>query len=248
MSVSTCCLKSFRWEGTPVGQVGKLGAHDAYITGNNTDAAVLIVHDLLGWAFPNVRLLADHYAQEANVTVYVPDFFHGQSLPIEPILNRRYHEIDIDGFLEVHSRQNREEEIFVCARSLREKYKKVGAVGFCYGGWAVFRLGAKENQPPLVDCITTGHPSMLTKEDIAGVAVPTQVLAPELDPIYVPELKSYTFETLPKAGIPFDYQHFPGVEHACLVRGSPDIPGEQAALVRGKDAAVNWLKLFLHEN
>jgi hypothetical protein len=72
------------------------------------------------------------------------------------------------------------------------------------------------------------------------------MLAPEIDMMYTAELKSHTFETLLKANIYFDYQHFPGVEHACFIRGSEDKPGELEAMVRGKDAAVNWLKQFLH--
>ncbi len=246
MSVPDCCLKSFKWEGTPVGRVGTLAANDSYITGDNPDAAVLFIHDLLGWTFPNARLLADHYAKEANATVYVPDFFGGWVVPFEPVLNGRFHELDMETFRENNGRESREAEIFACARALREKYQKVGAVGFCYGGWAVFRLGANEHQPPLVDCITAGHPSLLTKEDIDGVAVPTQMLAPEVDSQYTPELKSYTFETLLKAGVPFDYQHLPGVEHACLVRGDPGKSGEREAMARGKDAAVSWMEQYLH--
>ncbi|KGQ02046.1 hypothetical protein PAAG_11224 [Paracoccidioides lutzii Pb01] len=67
MSVSSCCLKAVEWDGIPTGSVGKLANNNAYITGNNPDVAVMIVHDLLGWTFPNVRLLADHYARQANV-------------------------------------------------------------------------------------------------------------------------------------------------------------------------------------
>lgn len=35
--------------------------------------AILIVHDIFGWTLPNARLLADHYAKEADATVYLPD-------------------------------------------------------------------------------------------------------------------------------------------------------------------------------
>lgn len=89
-------------------------------------------------------------------------------------------------------------------------------MGFCYGGWAVFRLGAKEHQPPLVDCITAAHPAMLTKKDIDEVAVPVQILAPEMDNLYTAELKTHSLQKIPKLGVPFDYQHFPGVEHGCI--------------------------------
>ena len=246
MSVSSCCLTGFEWDGTPSGRVDKLGQNDTYITGNNPDVAVMLVHDLLGWGFPNSRLLADHFAREANVTVYVPDFFGGEALPFEPILNERWHEFDFKGFMAKNTRDIREPEIFQCAKALRAKYKKIGAVGFCYGGWAVLRLGAKEHQPPLVDCVSMGHPSLLIKKDIDEVAVPVQILAPEIDPAFTPELKKHSFETLQKLGLPFDYQHFPGVVHACFIRGDPGKPGEREAMSRGKNAAVGWLKQYLH--
>lgn len=114
----------------------------------------------------------------------------------------------------------REPEIFTCALTLRTTYKKLGAVGFCFGGWAVFRLGAKEHEPPLVDCILAGHPTFLTKQDIDEVALPVQILAPEIDPAFTRELKIYAFERIRElgVGVPFVYRHFSGVEHACFVR------------------------------
>ena len=38
-----------------------------------SQVAILMVHDIFGWTFPNARLLADHYAKEADATVYLPD-------------------------------------------------------------------------------------------------------------------------------------------------------------------------------
>jgi dienelactone hydrolase len=169
--ISDCCLKSFAWNGTPVGRADKLGSHDVYITGDNLTNAILFVHDALGWTFPNNRLLADHYAKETNATVYLPDFFAGEILPFEPILAGRFDLVDMAGFTSRNSRDIREPEIFACAKLLREKYKHIGAIGFCFGGWAVFRLGAQEHDPPLVDCISTGHPTWLTKKDIDEVNV-----------------------------------------------------------------------------
>lgn len=71
--VNECCLKGFQWEGTPSGTEGKLAGNDAYIAGSNKDVAILFIHDLLGWRYPNNRLLADHYAREVNATVFLPD-------------------------------------------------------------------------------------------------------------------------------------------------------------------------------
>ncbi|EJD36890.1 dienelactone hydrolase family protein [Auricularia subglabra TFB-10046 SS5] len=246
MSIGPCCLKGFEWNGAPAGRIGKLGSNDVYISGDNASAAVIVIHDLLGWTFANTRLLADHYAREANVTVYVPDFFGGEVLPHDLILAGRWAELDVRGFLERNAREVREPEILSCARELRAQYAKVGAVGFCYGGWAVFRLGAKEHAAAaLVDCITAGHPSLLTAKDIDEVAVPTQVLASEIDPVYTAELKTHTFLKLQELGVPFDYQHFPGVEHGCFSRGDETTPGERSAMERGKNATVAWLLQYL---
>ncbi|TVY92993.1 Hydrolase [Lachnellula willkommii] len=246
-AVHPCCLRGFEWEGTPIGRIDKLAGNDTYIAGGNPDIAILLIHDLLGWKFTNTRLLADHYAREVGATVYVPDFFGGEALPFEPITSGRWHEVDVPSFMKKNTREIREPEIFTCALALRNTYKRLGAVGFCYGGWAVFRLGTQEHQPPLVDCISAGHPTFLTKQDIDEVAVPVQILAPEIDPAFTQELKSYAFERIQKlgVGVPFVYRHFPGVEHACFIRGDEGREGEKEALVRGKGAVVGWMREFL---
>jgi len=68
-----CCKSGFKWDGKPVGQEGTLANNKAYISGSNKDAAVLLIHDVFGWTFPNLRILADHFATEANTTVYLVD-------------------------------------------------------------------------------------------------------------------------------------------------------------------------------
>jgi dienelactone hydrolase len=67
------CKTGFSWNGTPVGKETTLGDNKAYVTGSSKSAAILIVHDIFGWTFTNARLLADHFAKEANATVYLPD-------------------------------------------------------------------------------------------------------------------------------------------------------------------------------
>lgn len=72
--MSECCLRGFQWEDQPCGKDGKLGGLDCYVTGTeDSQVAILVLHDLYGWTFPNTRLLADHYAKEIGAKVYVPD-------------------------------------------------------------------------------------------------------------------------------------------------------------------------------
>lgn len=243
--VSECCVRGFKWEGTPAGRVESVSNHQVYVAGTNADRAVLLIHDLFGWSFPNVRLLADHYAAEVDATVYVPDFFDGEVLDFDALAAERWAEMDLHGMLTRNSRAVREPEILTFAAHLRRLHKKVGAVGYCYGGWAAFRLGAREHSPPLVDCVVVGHPSLLTRADVDGLAAPLKLLIPEFDPVFTPELRAHCFETLPKMGRPWAYEHFPGVAHACFIRGDERKPGERDAMVTGKDSAVYWLRRFL---
>lgn len=72
---------------------------------------------------------------------------------------------------------------------------------------------------------------MMIKQDIDEVSVPVQLLCPEIDRAFDEEMKGYAFSTIMKRGVPFDYQHFEGVEHSCLVRGDEGLKGEREAMV-----------------
>ena len=152
--------------------------------------------------------------------------------------------LDLGAFTARNSKEVREAEIFAFAKTLRSQYKRVAAIGFCYGGWAVFRLGAKGND--LVDCISTAHPSWLTEEEIQNVGVPVQILAPEIDPVFTPELKEFSNKVIPSLGLAYDYQYFPGLEHSFAVRGNRENEAEMKGLERAKNAAVSWFRQWLH--
>jgi dienelactone hydrolase len=247
MSLSSCCVTGFRWGGTPKGKETTLSSSKAYVTGTNKEAAVLIVHDIFGWTFTNARMLADHYAEEADVTVYLPDFFGGE-IVAENRLDPDYagEPFDIGAFITRNNPDLRWPEISSCAKALKTElgFKKVGAIGFCYGGWAVLKLGSKENA--LVDCVSTAHPAMLDNAAIDAVGCPVQFIAPEDDFTYTPELKEYTLKTLPTLGIEFDYQYFPGLKHGFATRGDVKDPKQKHGLERAKNAAVLWFREYLH--
>jgi dienelactone hydrolase len=179
--------------------------------------------------------------------------FNNDPLPADILTTREppWPELNLDLYLATNSREARSPEILACARHLRAQYPKLGAIGYCYGGWAGFYLASEDLSPndsqPLLDCLTIGHPSLLTAADIDGVSsrVPIQVLAPETDATYTPHLKAKTFKVLVEKGSPFEYRHFPGVEHACFVRGDPRKPGERDAMERGLGAAVRWQSEWL---
>jgi hypothetical protein len=67
------CKSGFSWNGTPTGTETTIGKNKTYKTGTSKSAAILLVHDIFGWTFTNVRLLADHFAKEVDATVYMVD-------------------------------------------------------------------------------------------------------------------------------------------------------------------------------
>jgi len=242
-----CCKTGFKWDGKPVGKESKIANLDTYVTGSNKDAAVLIVHDVFGWTLDNLRILADHYAKEADTTFYLPDFFGGEVVSPETLEDPKKRDaFDIMGFIGRNNKDIRQPEIEAAAKALKQElgFKKVGAIGFCYGGWAVFRLAAKDKN--LVDCISTAHPSLVDKDEISGITVPVQILAPETDPQYTPELKEFSLATLPTLNIEFDYQYFPGLVHGFATRGDMTDAAQRKGLERAKNAAVYWFQQHLH--
>ena len=98
----------------------------------------------------------------------------------------------------------------------------------------------------LVDCISTAHPSLLTKEEVDAVAVPVQIIAPEHDPQLTPELKAYVNQVIPGLELEYDYQYFPGLKHGFAVRCDQSDGREKKGLERAKNGAVGWFAQFLH--
>lgn len=155
----------------------------------------------------------------------------------------RWAEIDLPSFLARNSKEIRGPEIIECAKILRSQYRHTGVIGFCYGGWGAFRLGAKDN--PLVDCVVVAHPTKLEEAEISNIGVPVQIIAPEKDPIFTEDLKAFASRVIPSLGVAYDYQHFPALEHGFSVRGDPGITGERAGMERAKNVAVMWFREWL---
>lgn len=150
---------------------------------------------------------------------------------------------DLGAFIGRHSKEIRWPEMKASAQALKSQYPKVGAIGFCYGAWACFKLAA---DPSLIDAISTAHPSLLEKSEVDGVKVPVQVLSPEHDTFYTEELKKYTLETLPKTGVPFEYIYFPRLNHGFAARGDPNDKAQKEGLERAKRSVVNFFNEYLH--
>ena len=181
-----------------------------------------------------------------NQTLIEHHSFHGEVVEPDTMSNPAKREkFDLGAFLARNSKANRRDEIFQFAKDLKAQYKKVGAIGFCWGAWPCLQLGAKGNN--LLDCTAVAHATMAEKSEIEALGVPTQVMAAETDTQFTPELKQFTVETLPKLGIPYEYLYFPGVVHGFAIKGDGDDPKQKEALERAKNLAVNFFKEYLSD-
>jgi dienelactone hydrolase len=84
------------------------------------------------------------------------------------------------------------------------------------------------------------------KEEIDGVKVPIQILSPENDHAYTPELKAYSNEKIPTLGVPYEYIYFPGLTHGFATKGDLNDKKQVDGLERAKRSAVNFFNEFLH--
>lgn len=159
--------------------------------------------------------------------------------------HERWSEIDVWGFIARNSKEYRSAEMMEFAKSIRSKHKRVGAVGYCIGAWGAIQMGSKDRK--LVDCVMIAHPTSLDKKEIDDVGVPVQILAPQYDPVFTEELKSYCNERIPRLGLAYDYQFFPNATHGFANRGNTSDKTEVKALERGKNATVNWFRQWLLE-
>ncbi|KAI0482085.1 endo-1,3-1,4-beta-D-glucanase [Xylariaceae sp. FL0804] len=243
-----CCKTGFNWGGTPTGTETTIAGFKAYKAGTSKKAAIYMIHDVFGWTFPNLRLLADHFAKEADATVYLPDHFDGEVIDPSTLEDpAKRAQFDIKAFVGRHSKEARLPGITAVARQLRaDGYPKVGAIGYCYGGWACLRLAAGPS--PLVDAISIAHPSLVEPAELDACAAPCQICAPETDPAFTPELKEHANRVLPAPGGPpaYEYVYFPGVAHGFAAKGDRSDPLQRASLERAKNSAVNFFKEFLH--
>ncbi|MCJ1312621.1 hypothetical protein MMC25_006296 [Agyrium rufum] len=251
--IADCCKSGFLWDAEPKGKVSKLADLDCYVSGSNKDAAVLIVHDIFGWTLTNTRVLADHYATEANVTVYLPDFFHGGVITPE-MMDDPVKRDAFDGktFMLTNNKAARYPEVLACASALRteHEYNTIGTIGFCYGGYGALKLATEKQKDfpslPLVDCAAIAHPSLIDNSEFDGVAAPLLIIAPEVDKQFPMEFKEHALKTLPTLGVDYAFIYFKGLEHGFATRGDRTDEVQRKGLERAKDDAVHWFKRYLH--
>jgi dienelactone hydrolase len=169
-----CTIPPVQADYTEKGGYKAHGAFDrVYVTGDNSETALIIVYDIFGY-FPQTLQGADILAKTVGAQVFMPDFFgEGNAFPFEkypPKDGKTKKEIQ-DFFGGIATPPGAATRLVDYAHVLKgQGFKKIGAIGFCWGG-KVVTLGALKEGNPL-DAISIVHPVMISPQDAEGLSIP----------------------------------------------------------------------------
>jgi len=224
-------------------------------------------------------LIADAYAKNGEWLVYLPDFFEGD--PVQLKVADVLIPVDVSkqstfakytgmlacapSFLLWLTRHREAPTNKVCMdflgalRKATATSRKIGMVGFCWGGKYALRAGLKSNMIevagellPLVDAVSVLHPSNLAiPADVDDFVVPVSFGWGKED-VGVNIQQKSDIEQL-HAKLAQDGRKIPEMQHKVYtpgrhgfaVRGNPDDPQEKACLVESEAQVMEWMKKWL---
>ena len=238
-----CCKSGHVHKGNPTGTFTTLAGIETYVAKNpnSNGKAVLYVTDALGYKFVNNQLLADTYAEQAEVDVYMPDFLEGDAVPTSVLSGQAF---DFMPWLGKHNREKCYPLVEAAAKELRETHgvTKLASVGFCWGAATAIMLGATD----LVDAVVLHHPTRLEiPGDVEKLKKPILFNCAEIDSVFPDNVREQTqqfFANKPDQVALFNL--YPGTVHGFAVRGSDD-PVVVEAKEDAKNQAVKFFKTYL---
>ncbi|KAF2445688.1 alpha/beta-hydrolase [Karstenula rhodostoma CBS 690.94] len=239
-----CCAIGMKHEGEAQGAIKKIGdvrTYFAYPEDKSTQNAIVIFTDILGMDFVNVQLVADQFAANGYFTV-VPDLFNSNVVPVNPPA-----EFDLMKWVQTEMPQSPKVDPIVEAtiKHLREELgvKKLGGVGYCFGGKYVCRW-LKEGK---LDVGYTAHPSFVSREELEGIRGPLSIAAAETDQIFPAEKRRESEDILQKMNVPYQMNLFSGVEHGFAVRTDLSKKPAKFAQEQAFLQAVAWFDEYMKQ-
>lgn len=183
-----------RNEGAPAGQIKNVGGsrfpktrdrhefktnktpivdiYHSYPPGKNAPTnAVIYLSDIFGIPLPQNKLLADSIAAN-NYLVLMPDLFNGDPVALGELEAG----LNLTGWQALHPASETERIINATLSYMRKelKVKKIGGVGYCFGGkWVPRFLTANAG----IDAGFIAHPSGLTEAEIRAIKWPLSIAA-----------------------------------------------------------------------
>ena len=258
-----CCLEGYiDFSAEPRGKLIKVGNVDTYFSSptvsdlSTTEGGgriISLLSDVWGIASPNLRIMADRYADRGFI-VYAPDLFEGS--PASPsssdalvnfsrprqgasIFTRIYNGMAVLGsapsLISVVTKDSaitrKTVESFLIGLRKDFNVKNIGLCGYCFGGrWASLcgvHVASEESPFSIVSCIVATHASMSNAE-VAAIEKPALFVLAGDD--FAPPKEADVKAANPKVKTLVMY----GMYHGFAIRGHP----EDKDVVKARDAAI----------
>jgi len=262
--LSSCCVSGHIHDGTPKGTEQTIAGLPTYVASpkdGSKDKTVIFITDIFGYKLPNVRILADEYADQ-GLRVLIPDLFDGdyvdhnllkaiapqQSDP-EPTLVQK----GVDGakvaaslgpWVAKHREAVSKPLIVKFVEAVKAEGGKVGTVGFCWDGRYSILL-VSDNDYPKLDAAVANHPSFLAVPDeVKAVSGPVLIQVGDSDAM-MPIDQVNTAKEIFAGKQNAEVTVFPGAVHGFSVRGDQNEQKEKDHKTQSAEAAIKFLQKHL---
>ncbi|CZT42050.1 related to dienelactone hydrolase family protein [Rhynchosporium secalis] len=225
--------------------VGGTNTYLAYPPGKpknekKTDIAILYLTDIFGTQLVNNRLLADSLAL-AGYFVVQPDLFNGDPIRVDQLGDPSF---NITEWSQRHPQAAIDAIVTSSITAMKKDYgvKKIGGVGYCFGGKYVARFLAPGKG---LDAGFTAHPSNVVADEWKGVAGPLSIAFGELDASSTPAQRAAAEAIFQSTNITFQTNLYSNAEHGFAVRTNLTDPQKAFAQESAYFQAVRWFDAWI---
>jgi len=148
----------------------------------------------------------------------MPDIFHGDPAPDMLLMSAEERaKFDFQAWIAKHPPSRVETVIETTIKEMRSSMgvKKIGAVGYCFGGRYVMRFLASGRG---VDAGFAAHPSLVESGDVEAIVAPLSIAAAEMDRAFPAEKRRETEDILFRKDVPYQLTLYGDCEHGFAVR------------------------------
>ncbi|EJU05682.1 alpha/beta-hydrolase [Dacryopinax primogenitus] len=235
------CFQAVKHEGTPTGvteEIGGIKCYVGYPPDKKTDKIVMFFCDVYGPWYLNNQLLIDFFALRGYLVV-APDYFQGDQL--EELSKNP--DFDRKKWIDAHVPSSQSIVVNFTA-AIKEKYgtKKVGCVGYCFGGQHVMKSLTKG------DAIAGAfvHPAFIKEKDFEEMKQGAAFFScAETDGTFPAELRHKAEAIVQANKLNYHFQLFSGVTHGFAIRGDPKDENQRWAKEQSAWGISGWIDRFL---
>lgn len=237
---------------------------------SNGSVAVVLLSDAFGLPLVNIKLIADKLASDLQCDVWVPDLFDGapllrvegmetQLLPDRPGYSSLWDSFRLIAFVIIprigtilRSRPSVGDfraKQFITAIREDKKYRKVGGVGYCYGGGAAVRLATTVDY---LDSVVICHPAIISSSSIKEIKIPSSWVCAEEDDSFSNRARmraEAVFAERKDSGdaVPYEFVDYKGTVHGFACRPNLAFEDVKVAFEKSLEQTAAWLRKTLNE-